>query len=119
MKHGKRDTKCCTWYFQRIDKWYFHGKGKDWVWKIGARLTPPVPQDYDGVMKGVRASYFDHMVERDFMGLKFYRPVKAASLLDYWYPNWAVPKEGVSSKEDMLLIIPKWKDRNSWIMKRR
>jgi len=118
MKRTKNDTKCCTWYFQRHDKWYFHGKGRDWVHKVGLRLEPPLNPTYKAVLKGIQANLFDNMVERDFMGLKFYIPVLYGSILDTWYPNFAVPKGG-SSWEDMLWIVPDWNKPKSWYFRRR
>ncbi len=119
MKRTNADTKCCTWYYQRYDRYYFHSKGRNWVEKIGGRMEPPLNPTFRAVMKGIDASLFDHMVEREFQGLKFYIPVMYGSILDRWYPNFSVPKRGGASWEDILLIIPDWANQKSWYFKRR
>jgi hypothetical protein len=119
MRRTHKDTKCCTWYYQRVDKWYFHGKGKDWVWKVGLRMRPKIDQTYECLLKGIRASYFDHMVERDFLGLKFMIPLQYGHLLDYWYPGWSMPVKDVASLEDIVIVVPKWGNPKSWFFRRR
>jgi phosphorylcholine metabolism protein LicD len=118
MKRTKSDTKCCSWYYQRHDKYYFHGKGRDWVHKVGGRLEPPIPPTYKAVLKGIEAKLFDHMVEREFQGIKLFIPALYGSILDTWYPGWAIPRGG-ASWEDMLWIVPDWNSPKTWYFRRR
>ena len=120
MKETSNDTKCCTWYYQRYDKYYFHGKGRNWVTqKIGPYLNPPIDPTFEAIMKGIHAKFFDHMVERQFQGLSFMIPVQYGQILDYWYPNWSVPKKGGASLEEMLLVVPRWDKPKNWYLRRR
>jgi len=120
MKRTGKDTKCCTWYFQRYDKYYFHGKGKDWILgKIGPRLEPPLNPTFHAVLKGIPAYLYDHLIEREFQGMKFMIPTQYGQILDRWYPSFSVPRKNCSSWEDMLLIIPDWKDAKHWYMRKR
>ena len=119
MRRTKKDTKCCTWYYQRIKNWYFHGKTRDWVRKIGLRLEPPVDQSCQAIWKGVEASFFDRLLPRQFLGVDVNIPIGYGKLLDFWYPNFAEPKKNVSSFEEMLLIVQNWNKPKDWVFKRR
>lgn len=126
MKKELYGTKCCTWYFQQYRGYYFHGKGRNWVKKIGPTLKPEIPRNYHCISKGVKSEYFSRMVKKSFLGLKWWIPLKYGNLLDHWYgyrknedESWAVPKRGGSSLEEILWVVPDWAKPKKWYIRRR
>jgi len=113
VKERKRACKSCNWFQQRIDGYYYHSKGKDWIKKLGPRLKPPVMEG-EAIMKGVRAELLEELMPIDFCGVKTNIPVRYGEILDVWYPDWATPRKGGASKEEIVLIVNKWKEPQLW-----
>lgn len=114
--HG---CKSCIWFTFKWRNHVYHCKGKRWLRKIG--LKPEVSelisgklQDYTTIMKGNSAECFEKMREVKFLGGRFNIPFGAGTLLDEYYPNWAVPKQGGASSRYRIVIIADWSRENSW-----
>lgn len=115
--HG---CKSCIWFVFRWRNHVYHCKGKRWLRKIGnkpevAELIPNGKlNDYMTIMKGNSAECFSSMREIKFLDGRFNIPIGAGQLLDEYYPNWAVPKQGGASSRYRLVIIGDWSRENTW-----
>jgi len=111
--------KTCNWFMFEHEGLLFHSKGTNWVSKIGHRLQPPPPQGIEAIAKGVPARYFKTLVEVDWYKTAWKIPGMYGSVLDQWYKGWYTPVVGCSSTEDLLLIVPKWKQKDGWFIRKR
>jgi hypothetical protein len=112
-------VKSCNWLWQSINGLYWHSKGIDWSDKIGARLKPPVDRrTVQAIAKGIRVESLNGLVKIKLKGVEFNIPLNYGSCLDVWYPDWMVKRSG-ASREDLLLIVPNWKESKTWKMQRR
>lgn len=111
--------KCCNWFMTEYKGLMFHSKGTAWASKIGHRLQPPPPQGIEAIGKGVPSRFFKKLVEIDWYKVAWKIPAMYGSWLDACYPNWTVPVVGCSSKEELLLMIPKWSEPKGWFIRRR
>ena len=118
VREYKGGCKCCNWFQQRYNGYYWHSKPDTWVWKIGNNLKPP-PEHAVGIMKGVKEGLYDELIEVDFCGIKVNIPKRYGTILDVLYRNWAIPKKGGASLDEMLLIIKNWNNEKSWYQRRR
>ena len=119
VKEYKQGCKCCNWFQQRWNGYYWHSKAHTWVWKIGGHLKPPVGEAV-AIMKGVKEDLFDGgLTEVDYCGIKINIPKRYGTLLDIWYPNWAIPKKGGASDESRLLIVKQWENEKTWSIRKR
>jgi hypothetical protein len=119
LKKFKNGMKTCLWFQQRWNGFYWHAKGKVWVSKIGRRLNPPIPGTYDSVGKGIPEDYFDGLTEIDWYHVPWKVPTSYGKCLDFYYPNWSVPKKGCASESPYLWVVPKWKFPKKWFIRRR
>ena len=113
VRAKKSSCKSCNWFQQRIGDYYYHSKGNDWVKKLGPRLKPPV-ESGEAILKGVRAELIEDLIPVDFCGVQTNIPKRYGEILDVWYPDWVVPRKGGASKEEILLIVDKWKEPKKW-----
>ena len=118
VRESKKTCKSCNWFQQRVGRYYYHSKGDDWVKKLGPRLKPPV-EGGEAIMKGVRAELIEDLIPIDFCGVQTYMPRRYGEILDVWYPDWAVPRKGGASKEEIVLIVDKWREPKKWIRVKR
>ena len=109
-------AKSCIWFFFKWKGFYFHSKGRAWIKKLGPRLK--IPQDHEAIGKGVDERLFRHMIKRKFCGKEYMFPALYGTILDRWYGDWKVPRGG-SSREEMVIIVKKWKDQSTWKLLRR
>ena len=117
VKKFKSGTKNCIWFQFPHNGFYWHSKGGDWVSKIGAKLTPVV-QTGEAIAKGVPQHWFDELVEVDWYGQRWKIPMAYGTCLDFYYPKWLVPGKG-ASKSPYCLVVDKWKNRDSWKIRKR
>jgi hypothetical protein len=114
MEHD--GCKSCIWFQWPWEGFVWHSKGKRWVTKIARRKQLSI--DYDktaAIAKGIPANVIVcDMVQKEFYGEKYNVPLNYMSCLDYWYPNWIVPKKGGSSMAEYYLAIGKWEDETTW-----
>jgi hypothetical protein len=109
-------AKSCIWFFFRYRGFYFHSKGRAWITKLGPKLH--VSEDHEAIGKGVGEHLFSNFIERDFCGQKYMIPAMYGTLCDLWYRNWKTPKGG-ASREEMVIVIQKWEDEETWRLIRR
>jgi len=120
VKREKQGMKTCIWFQQRWNGYYWHSKGKNWVWKIGKNLNPPLDQNHTAVGKGIPESYFDTLVSINWYGQDDWKiPMNFGRCLDFYYPNWYFPKKGGSSASSYILDVPSWKDKSGWKIRMR
>lgn len=113
VRESKKKCKSCNWFQQKIEGYYYHSKGDAWIKKLGPRLKPPV-ESGEAIMKGVRAELMEDLIPIDFCGVQTNIPRRYGELLDVWYPDWAVPRKGGASKEEIVLIVDKWREPEKW-----
>lgn len=104
--------KTCMWFQQLINGYYWHSKGDTWVTRIGARLKPAITQA-QAIMKGVVAEPFKRLKVVNFCGQQWRIPIGYGEVLDHWYPDWATERSE-QSREEILMIIPNWRNPNTW-----
>jgi hypothetical protein len=114
LKKFKKGMKTCIWFQQRWKGYYWHCKGRNWVSKIGRRLDPPIPRDYENLGKGIPEKLFDSLVEIDWYHVPWKIPMNYGKCLDFYYPNWSVPKKGIASESEYLWIVPRWRVPEKW-----
>ena len=110
-------TRCCNWFWFEHNGFLWHSKGKLWVSPTKIKKTEIKYKETDEALAlGIKASYFRKLVEVDFEGGRYNIPLMAGSVLDTWYPGWAVPKSGGASGHKYVLRIPKWSEPKKWVM---
>jgi len=118
LKTETEGCKSCIWFQWPWNGFVWHSKGGRWVSKIGRRKALDI--DYEktkAIAKGIpQDALICDMVEREFYGVKYNVPVNYGTALDYWYPNWYVPKQGGSSTAEYYLIVEDWSDESKWRM---
>lgn len=119
LKKFKNGMKTCIWFQQRWNGFYWHSKAKGWVGKIGRRLDPPIPSHYEGLSKGIPEEFFDKLVEIDWYHVPWKIPLDYGKCLDFYYPNWSVPKKGGASSTDYWWIVPSWRKPKEWYIRKR
>lgn len=115
LKDKKKMVRCCNWFGITYKGIQWHSKGKKWT--VNEKFDFKrynYNQDYDAICKGVPDKYFANLMEINFEGMKFNVPVMSGSLLDLWYPGWAVPRKGGASKKDTVMLIKRWDDLKTW-----
>lgn len=105
-------VKCCNWFWILHNGYYWHSKGLIWIGTVGHRLKPPITTG-EAILKGIKKELLEELIPIDFCGIKVNIPKRAGEVLDIWYPGW-LHKENVSSREDILMHIPSWKDKSMW-----
>ena len=118
-KMHKNGTKTCIWFQQRYKGMYWHGKGKDWVIKIGMRMKPQLDQNYQCVLKGVPEDKMWPLKETKFYDMDWKLPLNIGGYLDILYPGWLIPHRGGASRSQYLLIVPEWRKPKNWSIKLR
>jgi hypothetical protein len=114
IKDGE-NVRSCNWFFFEWDNFMWHSKGGLWLNEIKFPSNIfPRSEDAQGVMLGAPAEHFKQLTEIDFEGEKFNVPLNAGSLCDFWYPGWAVPRNGGASSKHCCGIINDWEDKNTW-----
>jgi len=107
--------KCCQWFFFEHQNRMVHTKGDDWTKDRKFPIKKyPRKEGSQALCLGAPARYFDELMPINFEGITVNVPVQSGSLLDWWYPGWAVPKIGGSSAKKVVLIIEKWDNQRSW-----
>ena len=110
-----KKEKCCQWFFFEAKGYMWHSKGFDWTKDRKFPLKKyPRGVEADAVCLGAPAMFFDELMEIEFEGLKVNVPVKAGSLLDFWYPGWDTPKHGGASAKKIVMVVEKWTQPNKW-----
>lgn len=78
-------VSCCHWFFWRDRGYAWHSKG---------------PRD---LFKGMPAAYLGGSTEVSFLGSTVNAPLRAGSMLDWWYPgNWTIPVAGGNSSKRVI-----------------
>ena len=123
LKMASPGTKSCCWFMFPWKSHLYHCKGKRWLRKIG--LKPAVRKllpkngeglaQYQSIMKGNSLHCFDKLKEVRFLGTRVNIPYRAGTLLDEFYPDWAVPGKGSSARFRSVLIRD-WMDESSWLV---
>lgn len=123
LKNAREGDKSCVWFMFPWKKHLYHCKGKRWLKKIG--MKPQVIKDIPGrenglfinqtIMKGNTLKYFEKLIPVKFIGGVVNVPWMFGSLLDEYYPNWARPGRGASSRYN-LVLIKKWEVQDSWMV---
>ena len=118
--HG---TKSCIWFTFKWREHVYHCKGHRWLNKIGNKpeVMEIMPRnthlrDYSTIMKGNTAECFEKLRDVKFLGGRFNIPIGAGQLLDEYYPNWGVPKQGGASSRYRLVLVADWARENSWFV---
>ena len=115
LRHKHAGVKSCNWFFYKWNGFYWHSKGGRWVSqsKFDKHLFPYLPSD-DAIAKGIPQDYLSSFTETMFHGVKVQFPTKIGHCADFWYPGWWLPKTGGSSKKQIICIVRKWEDKNTW-----
>lgn len=121
LKWDLNRNKNCIWFMFPWKRYLYHCKGGRWLKKIGykpevKKMLPTDLENYETIMKGNTLRYFDRMEEVKFYGTTMNIPWMSRSILDEYYPNWAVPKAGGSSARFRTVLIKKWEDEKTWIV---
>ena len=109
-------TKCCHWFWYRWRGYWWHSKGKDWLQerKFPTRKWKHEQSD-DALSLGIPEEYLNAgLMEVEFEGDMYNIPIKSGYCVDYWYPGWAVPKEGGASSKKIVGLIGNWADEQTW-----
>ena len=108
VKSGPAETKCCNWFLLEWNQFMWHSKAflTRRHFKNGSMGGP--------YMKGAPAAFFDGLTQYGFLGVECNIPWMTGSLLDFWYPNWMVPRYGGASCEDIICNLKTFKDRSTW-----
>lgn len=114
-KSGKKETKCCNWFFEEWSGMMWHTKGKTWVNKD---LFDPHKNPYDlndeAIMKGAPGYCFNSLSQISLFGELFLAPEKTGTILDFWYPNWFYPTYGGESSFETIAKVGKWHNKETW-----
>jgi len=123
LKFDLESNKSCIWMMFPWKGHLYHCKGNQWVKKIG--LKPQVNRalpnhgknllESASIMKGNTLKCFDKLIPVKFCGTTVNIPSGYGTLLDEYYPNWAVPGGGSSARYNIVLI-QKWEDESSWLV---
>ena len=98
-KHpGKICFKSCHWF------WFKH-KGLYWHHKGGESLIKGIPEKH--------LELGDYV---EFLGSKIRIPKHPGKCLDFWYPNWMVPKR-TQSAPTILMTVKSWANKKTWDIK--
>jgi len=118
LRKDRHGEKSCNWFFFEHAGYYWHSKGRAWATGIKFKESSERFKDgsYVARAKGIPAELFKEMVDCpiDFYGLKFKIPKFYGTILDFWYPNWKIPKSGGCSKQEADLYIFKWEEKKKW-----
>ena len=107
-------TKCCNWFWQKHKDYYWHSKGLAWVSnKFPKQVTGHENTD-KAIMLGIPETYLSDLVEIDFIGGKYNIPVMYGHCLDWWYPEWIVPKKGGTSARKIHCVVKNWENVSDW-----
>jgi hypothetical protein len=115
LKHQVHGVKSCNWFMFKWNGYYWHSKGGKWVSqsKFDKYLYPWCPTD-EAIMKGIPQDYLGKYVPTTFNGVNVQFPARIGHCADFWYPGWWLPKSGGASKKNIICIVKKWNDRNTW-----
>ena len=94
--------KCCHWFMWEYKGIMWHHKGEG----AGER----------SLVKGCPADLAEIGDEVPYMGTTIHIPKHPGAILDFWYPDWASPRGGNSSKQ-FLMDVGSWEDEGSWKIK--
>jgi hypothetical protein len=94
----KQGYKCCHWFMFEHKGYMWHHKGNN------ARI------------KGIPSLYLQQGEEIEFLGQKVHIPKCPGSCLDYWYPDWIIPRKGGNSY-GIDLIVKDWSNKSKWMIK--
>lgn len=105
--------KSCNWFMFSWDKLLIHSKGGRWVntRKINASAGYSKEDEAVGLAQPIHT--IPKLVTVDFNGVKMQIPSKPGSCCDWWYPGWCPEGDGASA-HNVIVIIPKYSDRNTW-----
>lgn len=103
-KIDEEETKCCNWFLTEWNNIIWHHKGLFWQ-KQGRPY-----------LKGAPKECFEDIQKIEFLGEEFNSPIKAGSILDFWYPNWMVPKYEGESCHDIICTYDNYFDKKTWRM---
>lgn len=123
LKSERQGTKSCIWFVFPWGNHIYHSKGHRWIRKIGHNpiVYKNLPMSVklahcSAFAKGNCKSCFDELIRIKWLGGKFRIPIGYGTLLDEYYPNWAIPKVGGASARNRLVLIQSWKDQSSWLV---
>ena len=108
-KIGESETKCCNWFLTEWEGIMWHHKGPFWKKDFGN--TRGGSRCY---LKGAKSEFFRGTSTIEFLGESFRIPNSTGSLLDFWYPNWMVPKYEGESCHDIIATYDNYFDKTTW-----
>jgi len=113
----KRKDRCkfCHWFMFPWGGYYWWSKSGQWVEQRKFRKEKwKYHGNDDAIMLGIPQQYIEELQQINFYGMKVNIPKNKGSVLDWEYPNWLVPRVGGSSKKNVVCIVGKWEDQNTW-----
>lgn len=123
LRSELRGTKNCVWFMFPWGNHLYHCKGKRWLKKLGQKgpVQKAIPneillEDCSTFAKGNSRECYDELIHVKFLDGRFRVPIGYGELLDQFYGDWAVPRQGGASAMHRLVLIQKWEDQRTWLV---